>query len=316
MELREIHWLMDMITHINVGLTVFSRDGKVEVWNHFMENHTGISSTEIKANESLFERIPELKAPWFQNKLEAVLTLQNDVFIGWEQVPHLLPLTPHRPVTDGVETMYQNISLNVLKQASGQSDLIVMMIYDTTEVALKKKALEDSNEQLNQISRTDPLTGINNRRHWTEQLDARLAQFKRYGNVCSLIMFDIDHFKRVNDNYGHVAGDQVIQMVATTAQSCIRELDCLGRYGGEEFGLLLPETDTKGALILAERIREKISAQAVSTDSNTDIQVTISLGIAELSEQVTTEESWLEFADQALYKSKENGRNRSTVYSQ
>lgn len=314
MDIREIHWLMDMITHTNVGLVVFNREGQVAVWNHFMENHSGISSTEIKDGGDLYSRIPALRAPWFQSKVDAVLTLQNEVFIGWEQTPHLLPLTAHRPISSGVEQMYQNVTLNVLKQANGESDLIVMMVYDTTEVALGKLALQKSNEKLQLLSRTDALTGLFNRGYWSERLTNQLDRFHRYKNHCALVLFDIDHFKAVNDTYGHIAGDQVIKMVASLASEGIRGVDSLGRYGGEEFGLILPETSANGAFTVAERIRQAVEGETVVFEGRS-IRVTISLGIAELHERIKTDEEWLGNADDALYRSKESGRNQTQIYA-
>jgi diguanylate cyclase (GGDEF)-like protein len=128
------------------------------------------------------------------------------------------------------------------------------------------------------------------------------------------MMFDIDHFKDVNDTYGHQAGDEVIRQTSRTLQRTIRKTDVAGRYGGEEFAVLLVNTEKDNAHILAERLRKRIEALTIQYDGM-EIKFKISLGLAELDENLNDHTEWLEQADQALYYSKENGRNQTTIYS-
>ena len=127
-------------------------------------------------------------------------------------------------------------------------------------------------------------------------------------------MFDIDHFKKVNDTFGHQAGDEVIRQTAQTLRRTIRKTDIAGRYGGEEFTVILVDTTAENAMLLAERLRKRIEALLVRYES-LKIQFTISLGIAELNDTIPDYKSWLERGDMALYHSKKNGRNQSTLYS-
>lgn len=311
MDMREVHWLMDMVTHIDLGLVVFDRKGKIAVWNHFMENHSGFSSTEMR-DQCLFEVYPQLKEEWFQRELDAVLLLENEVFITWEQVPHLLSFAAYRPITAKAHFMYQNIVLRAIRNASGDAELVSMTLYDVTDIATNKLELETANNELAILSRTDRLTGLYNRGFWQEQLEQSWSLHQRYGRTYSLVIFDIDHFKKINDTYGHQAGDEVIRQVSGVTRDCARDSDCVGRYGGEEFTVILPHTDKAGAEIFAERLRKQVEALAVTHEEHT-IRFTISLGVAEIDKRYGDEVHWLEAADQALYQSKHGGRNQVSL---
>ncbi len=148
--------------------------------------------------------------------------------------------------------------------------------------------------------RTDPLTGVNNRRGLDDALSGQLAMMSRYNATFSLLMLDIDHFKRVNDREGHLHGDRVLQELARLFDGCARETDVVGRYGGEEFVIVMPQTDLAGACIFAERLRRETEAQQ---------SVTISGGVAAAREGDTAE-TLMGRADSALYAAKAAGRNR------
>jgi diguanylate cyclase (GGDEF)-like protein len=128
-------------------------------------------------------------------------------------------------------------------------------------------------------------------------------------------MFDIDHFKAVNDTHGHLAGDEIIKHTADVTKSSLRQSDVPGRYGGEEFGVILPETDAEGARIICERIRGTIANSIVNT-SVAPIEYTVSIGIAPLTPEPENYMKWLQQADEALYAGKEGGRNRVVVFGE
>ena len=187
------------------------------------------------------------------------------------------------------------------------------MIYDVTDVATNRHQLQAANAQLQELSSTDRLTGLYNRGHWEANLKAAYARHQRYGHALSLVMLDIDHFKRVNDTYGHQAGDKVIEQVARLLLEHARDSDVVGRYGGEEFGVVLSDTDSSGALTFAERMRHSVEALEVVYNDQT-IRFTISLGVADLSQPSNDHADLIARADQALYTSKKTGRNRVTVH--
>ena len=158
-------------------------------------------------------------------------------------------------------------------------------------------------------ARTDDLTKLANRRAFVELGRAALDQAKRYNRPLSLVLFDIDHFKRVNDSRGHAAGDEVLRRVAALVASAVRASDTAGRLGGEEFGVLLPETPLAEARLFAERLREGIRAQAITHDG-AEMHVSCSFGVAQAGPQTTTLDGLLGAADAALYRAKQSGRDR------
>ncbi len=160
--------------------------------------------------------------------------------------------------------------------------------------------------ELKKMAFTDSLTHIYNRLHFAHFLDTEIDKVKRYGGTFSIIFFDLDHFKEVNDNYGHLVGDEVLEQVTKIVSSANRSADIFARYGGEEFIILTPETDLSGALAHAERLRECIEKFTFRTAGH----ITSSFGIAEFNAEKDSVESILERADKALYMAKDYGRNR------
>jgi predicted signal transduction protein with EAL and GGDEF domain len=143
--------------------------------------------------------------------------------------------------------MFQNITLIPLTGTSGEVSHICLIVYDVTDVAMSKQAITAANAKLERLSRTDRLTGLNNRGYWEECLAAEFRRFARTGQKATLVMFDIDHFKKVNDTHGHSAGDAVICTIAKLLARCMRDTDIGGRYGGEEFAVVLVDTDLAAA---------------------------------------------------------------------
>jgi len=183
------------------------------------------------------------------------------------------------------------------------------------ELQVTLRELQERNQELEKLNTLDALSGIHNRRHFDKRILAELRRARRELTPLSLIMFDIDHFKSVNDNYGHIAGDEVIRSVAHIAsQQLNRSADEAFRYGGEEFALILPNTEAKGAIKIAETVREAIEKLIINTNSST-ITCTVSLGVASSnSQQALTPVEFIEQADTALYQAKQAGRNQVKVY--
>lgn len=161
---------------------------------------------------------------------------------------------------------------------------------------------------LKETSHRDPLTGVANRRQFFERADEEMARARRYGRDLGFIMLDIDHFKRVNDTWGHAAGDRVLVDLCVSVDPILREEDVFARVGGEEFAVLLPDTDLDGSYALAERIREK-----VTEDGSGEIEYTLSAGVAKLMPDDVSSKRPLQRADAALYEAKRDGRDRTYV---
>ncbi|WP_455233898.1 sensor domain-containing diguanylate cyclase [Thiogranum longum] len=311
--LEEFHWLMDMIQTIDVGLVVIDRKYNVSVWNSFMQNHSGKPPHDV-IGRNLFKLFSDIPEDWFRRKAESVFLLNNRAFTTWEQRPYLIKFKNYRPITGTAEFMYQNMTLIPLVSTDGAVNHVGVIIYDVTDMAVSKDQLENANSQLETLSRTDRLTELNNRGFWEECLISEFRRSKRTKQPSTLVMFDIDHFKKVNDSYGHQAGDEVIRNTAAILKQCARETDIAGRYGGEEFGVILIDTSASNALLFAERLRKTIEAQTV-THEGRDIAYTVSLGVAELTDDIKNHKQWIECSDQALYEAKHGGRNQAATYS-
>ena len=169
--------------------------------------------------------------------------------------------------------------------------------------------LTEQNTELERLASTDVLTGLTNRRRMFEYLEKEVSRIRRYGGTMSIIMFDIDHFKLVNDAWGHSVGDTVLQEVARESKSVLRKADIAARCGGEEFVILLPETELAGAVKIANRLRQQVADMVVLQEHAAPISVTISIGVAMIGPNAASVDLLIR-ADKAMYLAKKNGRNR------
>lgn len=309
--LAEFHWLIEVMQTVDVGVLVLDLEYRITAWNGFMENNSGIDSSEA-LDRSLFNVFDDLSVEWFKHKADTVIQLRNRAFTTWEQRPYVFKFRNNRPITGVTEYMYQNCTFIPVIGTTGKVQNLAVIVYDVTDIATSKLELKAANDRLAQLSRTDGLTQLYNRAYWENLFEQEFKRQKRNAHEFSLIMFDIDHFKKVNDTYGHQAGDDVIRAVADEVRLNSRNTDIAGRYGGEEFVLLLIDSDGQNAFQFAERLRQAIESRRVPTEAG-ELQVTISLGVAAWSESYNRHTEWIEAADQALYTSKSSGRNCTTL---
>jgi diguanylate cyclase (GGDEF)-like protein len=190
-----------------------------------------------------------------------------------------------------------------------ESENIIQLLAKDFPMIIKLMLLYAETKRL---SITDGLTGINNNRYFKEILDLEFERAKRYRRNLCLILIDVDHFKSINDTYGHLQGDIVLKELASILKQDIRKGDFVARYGGEEFAVITFDTDLIATLGVAEKIRQKIAEQSFETDHGI-LKVTISLGVASISDSTETIFDLIKRADQALYKAKNEGRNRSCI---
>jgi diguanylate cyclase (GGDEF)-like protein len=216
-----------------------------------------------------------------------------------------LALLPHLLGIAGIAHSFQHANYAVLIWPA--TFVVLFMQFFITQNYLRRYDLE---RQLELAANTDPMTGASNRRHFMNLFSQEITRVRRTGQCLSLLMLDIDHFKKVNDTYGHPTGDEVIRKVADICRVGSREVDIVARLGGEEFAVLLPGTDEQGAIAVAERIRALIEGTTVPTPVNSALHFTASLGVAKLALDEPDQEALMARADAALYQAKMTGRNR------
>ena len=197
-------------------------------------------------------------------------------------------------------------SVEIIKLGSGKSRYYAAIVRDISE---NKK----TEEELLRLAATDPLTGAFNRREFTALADREALRAQRYHHALSIMMFDLDHFKKLNDTYGHAAGDKALQRFTTLCCNALRNVDIFGRWGGEEFVALLPETPADGAATIAERLRKQVSETVLNFNGH-KINFTVSIGIAQYRDGENAIDAPLSRADSAIYDAKKAGRNRISVY--
>ena len=218
------------------------------------------------------------------------------------------------PLSDLHGKAYGIVALNLHqpdKRFQSEDAGVLAIIAAQISLAIDRKRLE---ADLERLAMTDELTGIANRRHFMQRVGEDVLRMQRYPAPAALLMMDIDHFKKVNDRFGHATGDEVLRAVSRTGRRVLRETDLIGRLGGEEFCLFLPQTETAQALQVAERLRREIAALAFRTDGDEAFSVTVSVGIAGVKPAGDSVSEWLSRADEALYRAKAAGRNRVELY--
>ncbi|KAF0812532.1 putative diguanylate cyclase YdaM [Andreprevotia sp. IGB-42] len=197
-------------------------------------------------------------------------------------------------------------TLSLSEVSTSESSTVVLGIVDITE----RKQME---VELKRRATTDSLSGLANRAHFMESANQELARAERYRRPLSLLMVDIDHFKRINDTFGHDVGDKAIRALSDICRGILRDVDLLARLGGEEFAALLPETARDHAVSVAERLRIAIEANVIITDDGQEVRFTSSIGVTQLRDGDTLVDDLLKRADNALYYSKHHGRNKVSV---
>lgn len=213
----------------------------------------------------------------------------------------------------GVPVMYREDLLGIIVLSCRDDDVsreLLFTLAGQAGVAIQNARMFS---KINMMATIDGLTGLYNRRYFFEMVEKEFAKFKRHGRALSVCMLDIDHFKRINDTYGHAAGDEVLRQLAGKLTEMLREYDIVGRYGGEEFAVVLPETTPADAGRIMERIRAAIEASVVKTEDGAEIRYTLSIGVSAFAKDSKGVYGVFEEADKGLYEAKGSGRNRVVV---
>lgn len=209
-------------------------------------------------------------------------------------------------ITDesGRASYYWSVKVPIVLQ--DQPKALIGFSTDITELQLLKKELERQ-------ALTDMLTGVSNRRFFMQSLEREFSRARRYSTSLAVMILDIDHFKHINDSHGHHAGDLVLTRVASHLQGMMRQHDILSRIGGEEFAIILPETDAEGACVLANRLCESVRELAMLSEEGERLPITVSIGVSALQPSTADSQTMLKLADKALYLSKDAGRDRTCL---
>jgi diguanylate cyclase (GGDEF)-like protein len=303
----------DITNKINTGILIIDNQYNIVFWNRYLEIHANKKTDDV-IGHNIFNVFTELPHKWLKRKVESVFQLKSQSFCSWEQRHHLFELQHTRPISTNSHFMAQNCTFLPLERKDG-SDNVCILIEDVTDVCHYQTMLNKTLEELAQANRIDGLTQIFNRKHWEECLEKEFSRARRYQHGLALIMFDLDHFKLLNDTNGHLGGDLVLIETAKVISSLLRLGDLFGRYGGEEFAIILPNTDIVGALDVAERIRVAISKNVINFQAS-EIKVTASVGVAVVSEEDNRYEDLISNTDIALYDAKASGRNIVCVAKQ
>ncbi|HBG06032.1 MAG: hypothetical protein A2075_15715 [Geobacteraceae bacterium GWC2_58_44] len=285
---------------IDLGILVLDDEFRVCYWNKWMALHSGIAKEAI-TGKHLFAHYPELNTQEFLRGARMSLNFGSPALFPQTLHHYLFPFKVVGTSNGLFELMQQQCASAPLREPDGSIRHLLITVQDVTERAL-------SQHRLRELNIRDQLTGAYNRRYLETRLADECKRHRRHGRDLSLIMLDIDFFKKVNDQHGHDAGDRVLAGVAARLSGSIRKTDCLVRYGGEEFCCILPETGLENACLLADRFRMAVEQLAIPTGGK-ELRVTISLGVAQFRGEETPL-SLLKRADEGLYDAKHSGRNK------
>jgi diguanylate cyclase (GGDEF)-like protein len=307
------HGLTDLEPLIDVlsqGLVVLDRGLRVVLWNRWMEMHSRLGRDEV-LGKVLTDVFPELAPKGFAWKVQNVFALGNYAFFSQRLHRFLFPLSTAQYLQGRYENMQQNAVVSPLRGEDGQVEFVCVSILDCTDTVSYQERLEETTRRLEQMAQTDHLTQVANRRHLFDRLTQEISRTCRQNQPLSVAIIDVDHFKSVNDRHGHLCGDQVLVQLAGLLKDNVRPYDLVGRYGGEEFCLVLPETGLDDAVKLVERLR-KLVGQYDFRHHDECLTITFSAGVSSTECQPRADADWLlSQADEALYKAKSAGRNQT-----
>lgn len=276
------------------ALFTLDRSGHIDSWNASAERHTGYSEKEV-----LGHTLQQFYGVEAVSRDKAAHQIECARREGWA-------MEEGRRVDPNNRSTWMQSLVAVLRQQDGEIQGFSVVMRDITERKM-------STEELRRLLTTDHLTGAANRAHLFDMAEIEITRWKRHGSPLSAILFDADHFKRINDTFGHQAGDTVLRALVERCRGTLRAVDTLARYGGEEFVALLPDLGVEDTMEVAERLRCLVAEHPIDC-GGIPVSVTISLGCASMSEEIDSLQALLAAADAAAYQAKRLGRNRVEVY--
>ena len=307
---KDRNFAVNLMEHLVVPTFVIDADGKVMIWNKACERLTALPASEVIGTREHWcafydEPRPCLADVLVSGRLEQIETLYLNATVP-PDIGHGLRAENWCVMPRAGQRLYLAVDAGPIYDEGGTLVAVVETLRDMTEHKRAQLALQ-------QLASRDGLTGLANRRSFDAYLDTEWRRSTRQGNPISLVLVDIDYFKRYNDRYGHLKGDECLRAVAAALQAALyRPADLAARYGGEEFAIILPSTDAGGGLRVAQRLREVIHALDIAHEAAAELgRVTISIGVATLvPERDSHSDALIASADAALYRAKAGGRNR------
>ena len=287
--------ILDIIEN---GIFIVDRGLTVFFWNTWLTNHTGVDKNTAQGRR-LQDLFPKSSFKLLKRKVRIALKLKSSTFTNSTVDKYVIPIELKRITQSIFQHMRQDVVITPL-----DDEKVSVIIYDASALLEARTIINDQFALVQKQATTDSLTQCNNRKMFNDLLHSESKRANRYGKMFSLIIFDIDNFKDVNDTYGHLTGDEVLKEVASIATKVIRQSDVLARWGGEEFAILLPETPLSGAVVLAEKVRIAIATHNFGKLG----RKTCSFGVAEYSADMATD-ILISNSDRAMYYAKNNGKN-------
>ncbi|WP_138677344.1 sensor domain-containing diguanylate cyclase [Candidatus Accumulibacter phosphatis] len=307
-------FLRQIVYCSSVSTFVIDREHRLTHWNRACELITGHSAQKMVGTRNQWQPFYESQRPVFA---DLILESAVDESVSRYYKGKFRPST----VLDGayeIEDFFPHLGESglwlfftaaPLHDVEGNLIGAIETLQDITERKRAEEALRESERLHRTMSITDALTSLFNARHFHERLKIETERARRYHRTLSLLVIDLDNFKQLNDTFGHLEGDQALATTGAVIRRCLRGLDAAFRYGGEEFALLLPETDLAGAVRLAERLRRCLAEEPLTTAAGIPLKITASISATELSEP-ETEDSLIRRADQGVYLAKQGGKNQ------
>ncbi|MEY4592265.1 MAG: hypothetical protein RIR18_1160 [Pseudomonadota bacterium] len=302
-----------------VATFVLDSDHRVTHWNRACESLTGVRVHDVIGTTEQWRAFYDCERPVMADiilngaKESAVSEFYYGKYRPSPLIPGAYEAEDFFPAF-GENGKWVFFTAAPLRDHAGNVIGAIETLQDVTKRRLAETALKKSEERYRLLSQTDDLTQLYNSRHFYERLDKEIERSARYHRPLSLLLIDADHFKKVNDTYGHQEGDRVLQTLARTIEKCLRGSDSAYRYGGEEFVTLMPESSLEAALIVAERMRLQFASLDMVTSTGLHFQCTISIGISTFLPNDSAM-SFIKRADIAAYQAKGRGRNTVVIYN-
>ncbi|NVJ52070.1 MAG: diguanylate cyclase [Campylobacteraceae bacterium] len=289
---------------IDNGIIILDENLNILAWNRWLEIRTNILNADIE-NKNICEEFSYIDEKKLKRKVKAALITKNPSYFNVDPHKYLIKIRINS-INSYYDFMQQDVTIVPYDL---EKKIVCLYIYDKTALREINLKLEIANRELTDLTNKDYLTKVYNRRYFNEYSEKALELAKRNEQNISIIAVDIDRFKKINDNYGHNVGDEVLIEVASIFRNSIRKSDIVARFGGEEFIILLINAKLDEATAIAEKMRIKIENTAVEVDNNR-IDVTASFGVATLNKEGNESiETTLKRADDLLYIAKKHGRN-------